>query len=275
MKTVEIQVGENSLLSAEELQSYGAIELKAGKDVQYLKSFGWHPYVENADQPITVPITINPRTVKACVTGDPNSCVFAKQIKKMPGIHDVLVMTTTTYVMFADGRQVKYMNPEALVSAIREYDGKGTPVGFRSGDYTLRAPRERERVGTQIHHGKTTKRTLVIVDPAGEKWEEVFKAGGHREAFQKARKKYPQTEGYAIVKHQMKSSKGEFVLTARGGNQQRFDPVVKAMDIDNPANAEAVHKACEAVARAKMAELVPAKARVRVETVPRLRAAVR
>lgn len=254
-----------SILTVGQLMGFGAVELKAGKDVMRLKENGWLPYAENAEHDLIVELDFSADATRLCTKDDPGNCVFARQFQKLPGVKEVLVLVTVTYLMYADGRQVKYMNPTKMAEAIRKYDATSSIVNFETGEFCMRAPREREQSGTRIHHGKTTTRDLVVVAPSGEKWPETFAGGGHREAFKEAEKKYPKADGYSVVPARQKSSRGEFLFKEGGGrnkNAYRFDPVVDSMDIDNPANAESVHQAAKAKACEELRKKFPMRKRL-------------
>lgn len=102
------------------------------------------PDMVDATEPYEMTVTL--KHVKGAITSDKQNCAGARCIKDSVGVEDAWVTRTRTYILFEDGRMVRYANPVALEKTIDGFDSTGF---FMPGTYKLVPPVPSQALGTK------------------------------------------------------------------------------------------------------------------------------
>lgn len=86
------------------------------------------------DSKTSIGIVVTDAHIKAAVPGNPAQCAVAKAVSTLPGLRGGFIGRTTSWLVFRDGRAVRYRTPVSTYAKILAFDmaGKAEP-----GIYTL------------------------------------------------------------------------------------------------------------------------------------------
>lgn len=122
-----------------------------GHPAKLLREAGYEPFVIDATEPLEFEVRDDPKWLKGLTLGDESNCPASKACTDLPEVAKAFIVRKYAYVVFNDGRQVRYEHNGLIPKAFDH--NIMTPAGI----YSLKPVVPSHRGGNGTGHIKTSK----------------------------------------------------------------------------------------------------------------------